>query len=72
MNGTVFSSSVFIGNVGTQWTIAATEDFTGAGQPDIVFENTSTGDRYVWLMTGTTFSSSVYIGNIGTEWQIRN
>jgi hypothetical protein len=72
MSGTAFSSSVFLGNVGTQWRIAATEDFTGAGQPDIVFENTTTGDRYVWLMDGTTFSSSAYLGNVAAQWQIRN
>ena len=58
--------------MGTQWRIAATEDFTGSGQPDLVFDNTSTGDRYVWLMNRTAFSSSVFIGNIGTQWQIRN
>ena len=72
MNGTTLSSSVFLGNPGTQWQLAATEDFTGVGQPDLVFENTSTGDRYIWLLNGTTFESSVYLGNVGTQWQIRN
>ena len=47
-------------------------DFNGDGQPDLLFENTSTGDRYAWLMNGTALSSSVYLGNVGTEWQIRN
>jgi hypothetical protein len=44
----------------------------GVGQPDLVFENTSTGDRYIWLMNGTSYSSSVYLGNMPTQWQIRN
>jgi hypothetical protein len=72
MNGTAFSSSVYLGNVGTQWRIVSTEDFSGAGQPDIVFENTTTGDRYIWLMSGTTFGSSYFLGNVATQWEIRN
>ena len=72
MNGTTVEAAVDLGNPGTQWQLQAAEDFTGAGQPDLVFENTSTGDRYIWLMNGTTFESSVYLGNVGTQWQIRN
>jgi uncharacterized delta-60 repeat protein/M6 family metalloprotease-like protein len=70
MNGTTFTSSVFIGNVGTAWHIAGTGDFNGDGKPDLLFENTTTGDRYVWLMNGTTFSSAVYVGNVGAVWRI--
>jgi hypothetical protein len=70
MNGTTFTSSVFIGNVGTAWHIAGTGDFNGDGKPDLVFENTTTGDRYVWLMNGTTFTSAVYLGNVSTQWRI--
>jgi hypothetical protein len=72
MNGTAFSSGVDLGNPGVQWQLAAAENFMGVGQPDLVFENTSTGDRYIWLMNGTSYSSSVYLGNMPTQWQIRN
>jgi hypothetical protein len=70
MNGTTFTSSVFVGNVGTAWHIAGTGDFNGDGKPDLVFENTTTGDRYIWLMNGTTFTSAVFLGNVGTAWHI--
>jgi hypothetical protein len=70
MNGTTFSSSVYIGTVDPIWRIVGTGDFNGDGKTDIVFENTTTGDRYVWLMNGTTYASSVYLGNVGTAWRI--
>jgi hypothetical protein len=47
-------------------------DYNGEGQPDIVWQNTSTGERYVWLMNGTSFVSGVSLGVIPAEWSIRN
>ena len=34
-------------------------DFNADGKADILWTNTATGERYVWLMNGGTFSSSV-------------
>jgi predicted small integral membrane protein len=35
-----------------------------------VFENTTTGDRYVWFMNGTTYTGSAYLGGISLQWHI--
>ena len=45
-------------------------DFNGDGKSDLVWQNTTTGERYVWLMSGTTFTSSVSLGVVSTPWQI--
>jgi len=45
-------------------------DFNGDGNPDILFENSSTGDLYAWLMNGTSLSSSVFIANVPAPWQV--
>jgi hypothetical protein len=47
-----------------------TADFNGDGKTDLVWSNTTTGDRYVWLMNGTTFASSTYIGKVDPIWRI--
>ena len=56
--------------VGVIATPAVTGDMNGDGKPDIVWENTTTGDRGFWLMNGTTFSSWVDVGVIATALHI--
>ena len=50
--------------------IVGAGDFNGDGQTDLVWENTSTGKRVIWLMNGTTFVSSVSLGVVATDWHI--
>ncbi len=46
-------------------------DFNGDGHPDLIWQNTTTGDRGVWLMNGTTVLSGVMIAtNVPLEWKI--
>jgi streptogramin lyase len=45
-------------------------DFNGDGKPDLLWENSTTGDNYIWLMDGTTFQSSVYLATLSTDWSI--
>ena len=45
-------------------------DFDADGTTDLVWENTSTGDRVFWLMNGTTYASAVAIGTVSTDWRI--
>jgi len=45
-------------------------DLNGDDKADILWQNTSTTERGVWLMDGTAFSSYVSFGDIAAEWQI--
>jgi len=46
-------------------------DFNGDGQSDILWQNTATGERIVWLMDGTTFAGGASLGSVPVEWSIR-
>jgi alpha-tubulin suppressor-like RCC1 family protein len=45
-------------------------DFDGDSQADILWQNTVTGDRGIWLMNKTAPASWVFLGKIPTEWSI--
>ena len=45
-------------------------DFDADGQQDIVFENRTTGARYLWLMHGTAYAAGVDLGTLPTVWQL--
>ncbi|HEY4301898.1 MAG TPA: FG-GAP-like repeat-containing protein [Candidatus Didemnitutus sp.] len=45
-------------------------DFNSDGMSDILWENTSTGDRALWYLNGTSIGSFDYLAGIPTEWAI--
>src|SRR6266496_312650 len=45
-------------------------DFNGDGKSDILWQNSVTGERVIWLMNGTSLISSVSLGVVGTSWNI--
>src|SRR6266513_1857440 len=45
-------------------------DFNGDGKADILWQNTSTGQRVIWLMNGTALQSVVNLGTVATSWSI--
>ena len=45
-------------------------DFNGDSKPDILWQNSSTGQRVIWLMNGTTPTSAVNLGTVATSWSI--
>ena len=45
-------------------------DFNGDGKGDMVWQNSVTGERYVWLMNNTTLTTSVALGTVSTDWHI--
>jgi len=63
-NGTVTSV------VARLWIPGAWEDFNGDRQPDLILQNSSTGERKVWLMNGTAPGAEVSLGTVPTAWQI--
>jgi hypothetical protein len=46
------------------------KNFNGNGQADLVFENTVTGQRAIWLLKNGLYSSAYYLPSAPTEWQI--
>jgi FG-GAP-like repeat len=45
-------------------------DFNGDGKADILWQNSSTGQRLIWLMNGTAHTSTVNLGTVPTSWSI--
>ena len=72
MNGTTYQSIVNLGTVATSWSITGSSDFNRDGKSDILWQNTSTGQRALWLMNGTSLQSTVSLGTVATSWHIRN
>ena len=50
--------------------LAGTNDFNSDGKSDIVWQNTISGDRGLWLLNGTAFGSWVDIGSVSVDWRI--
>ena len=49
------TSSFGFANTEGLWNCLLVEDINGDGKPDLVLQNTVTGDRYIWTMNGTTW-----------------
>jgi fructose-specific phosphotransferase system IIC component len=68
------ASIVNLGYVDTNWVIAGTGDFDNDSQTDILWQNTVTGQRALWLMNGVgggfTPASVVNLGYVDTNWVI--
>ncbi|MDB6164945.1 MAG: repeat protein, partial [Lacunisphaera sp.] len=45
-------------------------DFNGDGHPDLLWQNSVTGQRAIWTMNGTTPVNSVPLINIPIEWDL--
>jgi hypothetical protein len=59
-----------IGQVGTDWHIAAVNDFTGDGKPDILWQSDA-GVRGIWQMDGTMFTGNWFgLGQVDPAWDI--
>jgi len=52
------------------WELVGAADFNGDGKPDLIWQNTVSGQRAIWLMNGTTYVSSVSLGTVATDWDI--
>ena len=76
MNGTALVSGTLLSPPGvadTNWQIRAVTDLNSDGQPDLVWQNTSTGYLAAWLMNGTSMVEGIYLSPAqvaDTAWRI--
>ena len=66
--GTATSSSAVLKVVAAAVIVPA--DFNLDGHADLLWQNTTTGERTLWLMNGTSRTSVVSLGIVGTDWSI--
>ena len=69
MNGARYSSYADLGTVPTSWKIVGSGYFDGDGNPDILWENTSTG-QHVYLADERYYSYNSYAAsrNLAASW----
>jgi hypothetical protein len=72
MSGANAISTVGLGVVPPNWSVAGTGDFNGDGKTDILWRDTS-GNVAIWEMNGTSISnqSSSFVANVPGQWSIR-
>jgi arabinan endo-1,5-alpha-L-arabinosidase len=79
MNGATHVGTVSLGIVSLDWVLGrpvakpiqlAKLDFNSDGQADLLWENTATGEHYIWFMNGTNLVSSAFVGMLAPEWRI--
>ena len=57
-NAAVIGSGYIYNQPLTDWNLVAAADFTGDGKTDLLFQNKTTGEVYLWVLNGTTISTS--------------
>jgi hypothetical protein len=74
MNGASVTSSQFLNPsaVGLDWKLRGSGDFNGDGKPDLVWQNTKTGDVNFYMMDGVTAfaTGSFSPDKVDPTWQI--
>jgi hypothetical protein len=73
MNGSTWGGTfALLPSVSTDWKIAAVADFNADTKPDLVWQNTVTGQRSIWFMNGSTWDGTSYalLPTVAPEWRI--
>jgi hypothetical protein len=76
MNGTAYGSSVSLTTLPLEWVLDrpflrhVAADFNADANSDLVWQNTSTGERLIWLMDGSAYLGNASIGTVSTSWSI--
>ncbi|MEO6875121.1 MAG: FG-GAP-like repeat-containing protein [Opitutaceae bacterium] len=72
-NNAYVTQGLDLGVLDPTWHIVGTADFNGDGKPDILLENTSSGERVLWLMGGPNNAyvlQGIGLGSIDPAWHI--
>ena len=59
MRNSVPAYTITLPTIPIQWHIAAAADFLGTGQADLVWQNTVTGERSIWILNGGMPTSTI-------------
>jgi len=79
MNGTTAIDAASLGTIDPAWSIAGpptnhvpspTPDFNADRHADILWQNTTTGERLLWFMHGATAIDAASLGTIDPIWSI--
>jgi hypothetical protein len=74
MNGVQWSGyrAYIARNQPVDWKISSLADYTGDGKPDLVWQNTKSGDVIYWAMNGAQIAGKwAYVAHsVGTQWSI--
>ena len=74
-DGNSITSTAIIGVVPLAWHVTGVDDINNDGHPDLVLQDTATGNVETIFLTGTngtTVGATAIIGNPGLKWQVRN
>jgi len=56
--------------VPTQWHIAGAGDFLGTGQAGLIWEDTATGARGIWILNKGSYAYTINLPAVSTDWKI--
>ena len=62
--------TIALPTVSTEWQIVGAADFLGNGQAGLVWENTLTGERGIWILHNGIYSYTIALPTIPTQWHI--
>jgi FG-GAP-like repeat len=72
---TICNGKVFVGTTNSVGvfgllTFGVAKDFNNDGFADLIWENTSTGQRAIWFMRNGSFEASTNLPTVSTDWHI--
>ena len=71
INNNQITSSVGMGQVGLEWSVAGFGDFSGnANETDMLMRNDNTGAFEIYDITNNAIYNSAAMGQVGLEWQV--
>jgi hypothetical protein len=70
MRNSVPAYTITLPTIPIQWHIAAAADFFGTGQADLVWENTISGERSIWIMRNAVPAYTITLPIVPIQWHI--